>query len=297
MSGMLSLASPALAQTYQPPTHSGDPPPLYANGTPFTVRALADGGAQAERDRAPKWSLAEHRRLATALATLLPQRKGVVDAYVVAVGTDSDPVFGREAREAGKVLSRRYAAVGRTLVLAGTDGSAESRLPRGSADNLDIALARVAEVMDPAEDVLILYTTGHGAQIGLVYQDGDDGFAIVSPTRLQKVLDGLGIRNRMLLLSACFSGVFLAPLASPTTAIVTAASADRTSFGCAADNDWTFFGDALINHALRKSQPLAAAVEEARTAISGWETQANLTPSQPSILIGADARELAVGAR
>ena len=45
-----------------------------------------------------------------ALATLQPQRKGVVDAYVVTVGLDSDPVFGREAREAGKVLSRRYDA-------------------------------------------------------------------------------------------------------------------------------------------------------------------------------------------
>ena len=78
-----------------------------------------------------------------------PQRKGVVDAYVVAVALDSDPVFSREAREAGKVLSRRYDAAGRTIVLAGTDGSGDSKLPRGSPDNIAAALARVAEVMDP----------------------------------------------------------------------------------------------------------------------------------------------------
>ena len=71
--------------------------------------------------------------------------------------------------------------------------------------------------------------------------------------------------------------------------MVTAAAADRTSFGCESDNDWTFFGDALINHALRKPQPLAAAVEDARTQIAGWEARGKLTPSQPSVLIGAEA--------
>lgn len=282
-------AAPVLAQTYQPPAHSDAPAPLYSRLSPLETTLAANGGTQVERDRAPGWALAEHRRLERALIGLLPQRKGVVDAYVVAVGTDSDPVFGREAREAAKVLARRYSAAGRTIVLAGTDGSAASALPRGSADNLDAALARVAELIDPAEDVLILYTTGHGAPVGIVYNDADQGFGVVGPARLKAVLDGLGFRNRMLLLSACFSGVFVAPLASPTTAIVTAASADRTSFGCKADNDWTFFGDALVNHALRKPAGFAAAVEEARTAIITWETAGKLTPSQPAVLVGAEA--------
>ena len=77
-------------------------------------------------------------------ARLHPQRKGVVDAYVVSIGLDSDPIFGREAREAGKVLSRRYDAAGRTIVLAGTDGSGPSTLPNGSPTTLAIALARSA---------------------------------------------------------------------------------------------------------------------------------------------------------
>ena len=281
------LAAPSPAQ-YRPPQHSGAAAPLYSTLSPTDTTLAADAGTQVERDRDPAWSLAEHRRLERALATLSPQRKGVVDAYVIAVGTDSDTVFGREAREAGRVLSRRYGAAGRTIVLAGTDGSAPSTLARGSGANLDIALARVAELLDAEEDVLILYTTGHGAPTGLVYNDGDEGFAIISPARLQRVLDTLGIKNRLLLLSACFSGVFQGPLASPTTAIVTAASADRTSFGCAAENDWTFFGDALINHALRKPAPLAAAVDEARATIAKWETAEKLTPSQPTILVGGD---------
>ena len=106
----------------------------------------------------------------------------------------------------------------------------------------------------------------------------------------------LGIRNRLLLVSACFSGVFVPLLASDTTAILTAASADRTSFGCQADQDWTFFGDATINHALRKPQPFAAAAAEATGLIGGWEGQGHLTPSQPQLSVGAGAQALARGA-
>ena len=282
-------AAPSAGQGYRPPEHSEEPAPLYSKLNTFEASRAASAATQVERARPAGWALAEHRRLSRALATLSPQRKGVIDAYVVAIGTDSDPVFGREAREAGRVLSRRYAAAGRTVTLAGTDGSAESTLPRGSPDALDAALARVAELMDKNEDVLVFYATGHGAPLGIVYNDGDSGFAITGPARLKTVLDDLGIKNRLLIVSACFSGVFVAPLATPTTAIVTAASADRTSFGCAADNDWTFFGDALINHALRKPQPLAAAVDDARAQIAGWEARGKLTPSQPSVLIGAEA--------
>jgi hypothetical protein len=80
--------------------------------------------------------------------------------------------------------------------------------------------------------------------------------------------------------------VFVPFLRSADTAIVTAASAERASFGCQADNDWTFFGDALVNHALRKPQPLAAAAAEASRTIAGWEASHGLQPSQPQVMIG-----------
>ena len=265
------------------------PPLLYSGVTEQQVQVLADSAAQVERDRTAAWTLAEHRRLDRALAAVQPQRKGVVDAYVIAAGLDSDGVFGREAREAGRVLARRYGAEGRTIVLAGPDGRSADDAPRGSPDNLAAALARVAEVMDKDEDVLVLYTTSHGAPFGLFYNDGDQGAGAISPTRLWTTLTQLGIQNRMLLLSACYAGVFVPVMQSDTTAIVTAASADRSSFGCQADSDWTFFGDALINQALRKPQPFARAAEEARGMIAGWEAKGDLEPSQPQISIGAGA--------
>ena len=283
----LAVASIASAQTYQPPAHVIGPPPVLQRATPQEVQAIADGGGQIEQGRPARWSLAEHRRLASALGAIQPQRKGVVDAYVVAVALDSDPVFGREAREAARVLSRRYDAAGRTIVLAGSDGQADSALPRGSPDNIAAALARVGEVMDVREDVLILYATSHGAPLGIVYNDGDQGYGALSPYRLWQTLGDLGIVNRLILVSACYSGVFVPLLQSDTSAIVTAASSERSSFGCVSDNDWTFFGDALVNHALRKPQPLAAAVAEATRLVAGWEAGEKLTPSDPQSSIGS----------
>jgi hypothetical protein len=279
----LIAAAPLAAQT--PHTLAS---PLFGAMPPPNIQA--DGALQLERDRAPGWSLAEHRRLERLLASVQPQRKGVVDAYVVSIALDSDPVFAREAREAGRVLSRRYDALGRTIVLAGPAGSGQSELPRGSPDNIAAVFARVAEVMDSREDVLVVYTSSHGAPFGIVYSDGDSGYGAVSPSWLWTTLGELHISNRLLILSACFSGVFVPMLSSDTTAIITAASSDRTSFGCVSENDWTFFGDAMINHALRKSQSLASAFDEARTMVGGWESQGRLIPSNPQIEIGANVQ-------
>lgn len=276
--------TPASAQ-YRAPEHKADWPGMVSG--PEGIEGL-DPGPELQRGRSARAMLADTRKLNVMLNGLQPQRKTVVDAYVVSVALDSDPVFGREAREAGKVLSRRFDAVGRTITLAGTSGMMPSELPNGSLTSLTLALARIAEVMDKEQDVLVLYTTSHGAKVGIAYHDGDEGYGILSPKRLEALLDELGIKNRLLILSACYSGIFVGPLSSPDTALFTAASSDRTSFGCQADNDWTFFGDAMINHALRKSQPLEKASDEARMLINDWEGAARVMPSNPQVTIGAD---------
>lgn len=281
IAALLLLAMPQLAVAQSTHTQSG---PLIERLSPFEVGIAAEQGTTVERARSARYMLAGHRRLAAALARVLPGRKGVTEAFVLSVALDSDPVFGREAREAGRVLTRRYAAAGHSITLGGPDGT-----PVGSPGNIAAMLARFAEMMGP-EDVLVLYTTSHGAPFGLYYNDGDAGYGVLGPVRLAALLRELGIENRLLLISACYSGVFVGPLITPGTAIVTAAAADKTSFGCKADNDWTFFGDAMINHALRKPQKLAAAADDARALITGWETGWNLTPSQPQTYIGDKAQ-------
>lgn len=279
--------APAADPPAAPPQHRGAWPGLGSGSTPAEIGASLDLGPNLERGRSARSELAEHRRLTAALAGLAPQRPGVVDAYVLAIGLDSDPVFGRESREAGKVLSRRFDAAGRTLVLAGGDGRGADALPKGSLHSLSVALARLAEVMDESEDVLVLYSTSHGIPAGITYHDGDEGYGLLTPARLASLLDELGLRNRLLILSACYTGVFVPAVWSETTAVITAASATRTSFGCAAENDWTFFGDAMINRALRKPQPLAAASAEAQRLVGEWEAAKKYEPSYPQVAIGS----------
>lgn len=232
--------------------------------------------------------LAEHRRINAALDALKPQRPGVVDAYVVVVALDGDPVFSREAREAGRVLAARFDAVGRTIVLANDEGPSKADGP-GSPHTLALALARIAELMDRNEDVLVLYSTSHGVpDQGLVYKDLARGAGIISPARLGDLLDPLGFKNRLLMLQACYSGQFVPALRSAGTVVVTAAADDRSSFGCQAGNDWTLFGDALINHALRQPLPFDVQVRRATALISAAEEKAGLLASNPQVSIGSD---------
>ena len=256
---------------------------------PFGSRASAQEAEWAIVPEPPAQQLAEHRRIATALDALKQQRPGTVDAYVVVVALDGDPVFAREAREAGRVLANRFDAAGRTIVLANDEGSSKADAP-GSPQTLTLALARVAELMDRTEDVLVLYSTSHGEpEAGLVYKDLKRGGGLISPVRLSSMLNMLGFKNRLLILQACFAGQFVPALKSASTIVVTAAAADRSSFGCQAGNDWTFFGDALINHAFRQPLPLDIQLQRATALIAAAESRERLEPSNPQVSTGSDA--------
>lgn len=190
------------------------------------------------------------------------------------------------------MLSRRYDGVGRTILLAAGSGAANDAVPSGTPTTLATALAAVAARMNVKEDVLILYATTHGApRIGLAYKDGTNGYGAVAPLRLASLISDLGIERRLIIISACYAGQFVAPLATPNTAIIAAADDNRTSFGCAPSNDWTFFGDALINQALRTPVPLEKGVADAFAMIATWEYARGLTASLPRSFVGDSARQ------
>jgi hypothetical protein len=254
------------------------------------ARQAARDGVVIAKANLPTEALRQSRILTTALGKLKPERRGVTDAFVVVAGLDSDGVFGREAAETGRVLSRRFDADGRTLVIAAGAGANDRAVPDGSPEHLAIALAQVGETMNKDEDVLVLYITAHGHWItGLAYRDTERASGSIAPSRLAAMLDDAGIKNRLIIVSACYSGVFIPALQNETTVTMTAASSDKPSFGCRAENDWTFFGDALINNAMRQPTPTADAFAAARVLVSQWETADRLSPSNPQVDIGIRA--------
>jgi hypothetical protein len=254
------------------------------------AREAARQGIVIGKTFTPTEALRQNRLMNAALTKLKPERRGTTDAYVITAGLDSDPVFGREAAEAGRVLSRRFDAEGRTLVVAAGEGANDRTVPDGNPQNLAAALAQVGELMNKDEDVLVLYVTAHGHWVtGLAYRDGERATGNIAPSRLAAMLDDAGIKNRLIMVSACYSGIFIPALQNETTVTMTAASSEKPSFGCRAENDWTFFGDALINNAMRQPTPAADAFAAARVLISQWETAERLSPSNPQVDIGVRA--------
>ena len=140
--------------------------------------------------------------------------------------------------------------------------------------------------MDPDKDVLILTMTSHGSPDGFALRYGDFVERTLDPQTLKTLLDEAGIRNRVVIVSSCYSGAFVAPLADPDTAIITAASSTHTSFGCSNERKWTYFGEAFFEKGLAGNATLAEAFAAARATVASWESEQKLIPSDPQIAIG-----------
>ena len=108
----------------------------------------------------------------------------------------------------------------------------------------------------------------------------------LTPPSLKAMLDRSGIQNSVIVVSACHSGSFIPALAGPTRLVIAAAHADRTSFGCDDRREWTYFGEAFFNQALRQETSFKRAFHRAKQLIEQWESKEKLVPSLPQMMGG-----------
>lgn len=228
--------------------------------------------------------IASRRALAALVLFVLPPAAPAVaapaKAAVVALALWSDPVFRSEAEGAAAVLAKRYGHGGPVIVRANT-ARAMVNDPRGIA----AALRAAARGVDPARDLLILLLTSHGSPDGIV-DKGGGRVALVPPDDLGRLLDASPFRHKVLIVSACFAGLYTA-LSGPDTLVVTAADSTHPSFGCQPEARWTYFGDALFNQALRRDASLAAAFADARVLVAAREAAQGFEPSNPQMAGGS----------
>ncbi|HET8899915.1 MAG TPA: C13 family peptidase, partial [Rhodanobacteraceae bacterium] len=148
-------------------------------------------------------------------------------------------------------------------------------------------LAALARVMDPTEDILFVYLTSHGSEDHTLLVDL---FPLpldqIGADDLAGILDAEPFRWRVVVVNACYAGGFLPPLAGDGTLAISAARADRSSFGCGSEADITWFGDAFLAHALNTQSDFVAAFDAARTQIAAWEKRDDLPASEPQIAVG-----------
>src|ERR1700746_940757 len=81
--------------------------------------------------------------------------------------------------------------------------------------------------------------TSHGSPDGLAVTAGRRSTTL-TPSKLTEVLDRTGVRDKLVIISACYSGVFIPRLATADTLVITAADANHPSFGCEDRAKWTY---------------------------------------------------------
>lgn len=231
--------------------------------------------------------------MGAALDGLQPQRPGQVDVYLITASLWGEPVFEREASSAEAILRQHFNAEGRSIILS-AGGQGPRRYPAATPDNISAAIGQVGALMDPNEDLAVIFLTSHGQPNGsIAFSETNRLLAAMRPVNMRDLLAQAHIRNRVVIVSACFAGAFIAPLMDDDTIVLTAAQSDRSSFGCRPQNEWTFFGDAYFNHAVRDGSALIPAFDQAKRLIERWEHEQNLTPpSNPQRFIGSRARAL-----
>lgn len=191
------------------------------------------------------------RLMGDALESLQPQRPGQLDVYVISAGLWGDAVFENEASQAGEILSDQFGAEGRSIVLS-AGGLPQRAYPAGTPANLSASIGQIGSLIDPNEDMVVVFLTSHGSPDGSVaIRENNRLNSAIRATHLRDMLNAANIRNRIVIVSACYSGAWVAPFADDNTIVLTAAQFDRTSFGCQPQRDWTFFGDALFARGLR----------------------------------------------
>lgn len=127
------------------------------------------------------------------------------------------------------------------------------------------------------------YFTSHGSPDGIGI-----GEQVLSPRKLdQMVSNSCGDRPTVVIVSACYSGVFVPVLAAANRMVLTAARPDRTSFGCGEQDRYTFF-DACVLQYLPSAGDFPDLAKDVIGCVAARERKDGFTlHSEPQFFIGA----------
>jgi hypothetical protein len=226
--------------------------------------------------------------LPSQIATLADQRPGIPDVYFLGFAPfATEDVFSLELDSIFPMMEQRFDTRGRSIRLANHLNSLD-KYPFASVTNLRKALFAIAARMDAQEDIFVMYVTSHGSrQYSIASRLPPIDFNEVNPQVLRNLLDAAGIKNRVLIISACYSGGFIAPLKDDNTLIMTAAAADRPSFGCGATSTFTYFGKAVMDEQLRNNTlSFELAFKNALPILAQREKAMKFESSNPQISVG-----------
>jgi hypothetical protein len=194
---------------------------------------------------------------------------------VVSFGLFGDQgVFRREASGAAQVVAGRFGSGPINVQYNSKEGGA------ATIEALAMSLQAAASGMDAENDVLFLILTSHGSRARLAVKAGRLEQTL-TPSNLADMLARTGVRHKVVVISVCYSGIFIPRLANPDVLVISAADANHPSFGCRDKAKWTYFGDAFFNVALRHAKSLKDAFVVARALVQKQELREHFEPSNP----------------
>lgn len=131
----------------------------------------------------------------------------------------------------------------------------------------------------------LLYFTSHGAPTAMVFGDATP----MTPDMMVHIVRrACGARPTVVIVSACYSGIFINALSAPNRMVLTAARRDRTSFGCGADETWPWF-DGCIIEALPTATDFLALAAGAKACVARKEQEHAVDlPSEPQLFVGSE---------
>ena len=230
-------------------------------------------------------------RIAAAVDRVEPNTGKQPAVFFVGFAGDGDQnIFKREAVFAQSVIADHFGSADRSMELI-NDVDDRDSYPLATVSGLTDALRLLAERMNPDQDVLVLTLTSHGSREGLAVTNGSLPLLQLGPSELRQALDEAGIKWRVVIVSACYSGVFLEPLETDSTLIATASDSEHSSFGCADDRDLTYFGEAFFKDSIPTTPSLEAAFKKAADLIQRRETAEHLEHSNPQLYVGPAIRQ------
>ena len=144
------------------------------------------------------------------------------------------------------------------------------------------------DVAQQAKGGCLIYFSSHGAPQGVVL----NGQIMPPPLMDRMITDSCGRRPTVVIISACFSGVFVPALEDNNREIITAARPDRSSFGCSESDKYPYF-DACMLKVLPSVHDFVALGPAVQACVAQRETETGMhPPSEPQFFVGAQLRPI-----
>src|SRR6266566_6900318 len=122
---------------------------------------------------------------------------------VAAFGLYGDQnVFESEAKGAARIVADRFG--GSPVIVRANTKSRED----ATSELVAATLQSAAKAMDVQNDILFVILTSHGSPAGLAVKAGPRQETL-SPSNLVTMLNDTSVRHRAVIVSACYSGVFI----------------------------------------------------------------------------------------